>query len=146
MAVRRRVEEEWDEEYPAGGEVEHTVIEERFGLSAAMRMRNLLMSLVGAALAVVLVLLGTRVLLLLFDANMNNSFADLIFNLTAPLVAPFESIANDRAVGDGLFEVSTIVAMGAYLAGAVLALFVLGAVFSWSEGEERTTAERRARL
>lgn len=145
MAVRRRIEEEWDEDGSAGEDVEHSVVEERVGLSPAMRLRNLLMSLVSAALAVVLVLLGIRVLLLLFDANANNSFAELIYDLTGPLVAPFDGIASNRPTGDGVLEVSTLVAMGAYLAGAVLAILVLGALFSWSEGEERATTERRIR-
>lgn len=145
MAVRRRVEEEWQDDEGLDPGVEHAVVEERVGLSPAMRIRNLLMSLVGAAVTVVVALLGVRVLMLLVDANSNSSFASLIYDLTDPLVAPFDGIAADRTAGGGVVEVSTLVAMGAYVVGAVLAILVLGAMFSWTDGQERTVAERRVR-
>ncbi len=62
-------------------------------------------------------LLLVRFLLSLFGANRNNGFADFIYDLTGPLVAPFRSLFSiDRTIGttNSVFEIETLVAMIVY--------------------------------
>ncbi|QQS19440.1 YggT family protein [Candidatus Saccharibacteria bacterium] len=58
-----------------------------------------------------------RFLLSLLGANGNNGFANLIYNITNPFVAPFRSLFSvDTTVGNGTgrFEIETLVALLVY--------------------------------
>lgn len=81
---------------------------------------------IGGAL---LVLLALRFILALLGANRANPFADLIFSLSAPFVAPFFGLfAYEPIYGQFAFETGTLIAMvvyGALIAG-IARLFTLG--------------------
>lgn len=60
-------------------------------------------------------LIGARFLLHAFGANANNSFVGFIDNVSWPFVRPFATVFSDRSWGQGIIELSTLVAMGVYL-------------------------------
>jgi YggT family protein len=70
------------------------------------------------------VLLAVRVVLHVLAANAGNGFADLIYGLTNPFVAPFSTLLANPNIGAGVLELTTIVAMIAY---AILA-WVIGRI------------------
>lgn len=85
-------------------------------------------------MGVVETLLAIRFVLVLFGANRGNWFAQLVFNLTEPLVRPFLGLFNQQAVyGSGHFEASTLVAMVVY---ALLAAGIIGLLSLRSRGNE----------
>ena len=62
-------------------------------------------------------LLAIRMLLSLLAANKGNVFADFIYTVTSPFVAPFRSLFGvDTSIGNGSarFELKTLVAIGVY--------------------------------
>jgi uncharacterized protein YggT (Ycf19 family) len=63
----------------------------------------------------VLSLLAIRFLLSLFGANQTNAFADFIYSVTAPLMAPFVGLFSyDREIGVARFEFEVFIAMAVY--------------------------------
>lgn len=77
---------------------------------------------------VVLAILAIRFVLALLGANPGNAFANFIYTISHPMVAPFFSLFSYRQqYGVSRFEVYTLVAMIVYaLAGYILArLFTL---------------------
>jgi uncharacterized protein YggT (Ycf19 family) len=68
------------------------------------------------------VALGLRFLLLLLGANPSAAFANFVYTLTAPLVAPFQGIFTRSVVNGAVFDWSTLIAM------VVFALLAYGLV------------------
>lgn len=61
------------------------------------------------------ILLALRFFFRLFGASRGNTLVDVIYNITGPLVAPFNGIFNDQALDrSNLLEVSTLLAMLIY--------------------------------
>lgn len=87
-----------------------------------MRMFN---SLVALIVLVVETLLAFRLGFALGGANQNNGFVDFIYDVSKPLVAPFEGIAAHEVSGRSVFEPETVIAMAVWL---VTALLVVAAV------------------
>ena len=60
--------------------------------------------------------LAIRFILALFDANLANGFASMVFNFTNPFVAPFTSLFSysNPSLGASSFEGYTLVSMGIY--------------------------------
>ena len=80
---------------------------------------------IGGAL---LILLALRFVLALLGANRANPFADLIFSLSLPFVAPFFGLFSYEPVyGQFAFELGTLVAIAVYaaLTAGVARLFTL---------------------
>src|SRR6266487_3946746 len=65
-------------------------------------------------LGVLEIILALRVLFHLLGANQGNSFIMFLYNLSHVLVAPFNGIFNDQALGRSVFEMSTLIAMLVY--------------------------------
>ncbi len=89
-------------------------------------------------------LLALRMGLMMGDANARADFVDFIYNISGPLVHPFQDMMRNRAVdGGGIFEPATAIAMGVYLIAALLTIAVLWALAaSWPvrrEGVVRRT-------
>lgn len=64
---------------------------------------------------VLLVLLGFRFVLALLGANPNNGFADFIYDVSYPFVAPFFGLFSyDTQYGVAKLEIFTLVAMAVY--------------------------------
>ena len=82
---------------------------------------------------VLLVLLAFRFVLALLGANPDNPFADFIYSVSHPFVAPFFSLFGyDLQYGVSRFEIYTLVAMAVY---AVVA-YLLARLFALREPEE----------
>jgi hypothetical protein len=78
---------------------------------------------VAIALATVETLLGFRLAFLIGEANSANGFVEFIYDVTDPLVEPFQGIiANDTLSNGGIFEPATVIAMVVYLAAAALVI------------------------
>ena len=70
---------------------------------------------IGLILLVIEGLIGTRLVLQMAGASEGNGFVDLIYNLSDPLVRPFEGIFDTRTVGDdGVFEPEALIALIVY--------------------------------
>ena len=76
---------------------------------------------------IVLILLGLRLLLALLGANPANAFANFIYSVTRPLVAPFFGLfSSEPTLGRSHFELSTVVAIVVYaIVMALLARLVM---------------------
>ena len=116
------------------------------GVSTARRLMRTLALFTGIGLTVVETLLGFRLAFLLSEANSANSFVDFIYDVTKPLVEPFQGIiANDTLSNGGLFEPATVIAMAVYLAAAVLVIAVILAAASGMEPDRNTLVTSRSR-
>ncbi|MEJ2759077.1 MAG: YggT family protein [Anaerolineales bacterium] len=60
-------------------------------------------------------LLGFRFILKLFAANPNNPFAQMVYLTTDFLVLPFQSLVGNPTIGNGVFELTTLIAMMVYV-------------------------------
>lgn len=99
---------------------------------------------VGVAVTVVLVLLGFRLGFLMAEANPANDFVDFIYDISGPLIQPFESIAENRTLDSGgIFEPASAIAMGVYLIAAGLTITMLWALAAAPWSAERQTVVRR---
>lgn len=61
------------------------------------------------------VIIALRFVFLLLGANQGVSFTDLIYSMSAPLVAPFVGIFGEPAYGQSVFEVSSLLAIVIYV-------------------------------
>ena len=80
---------------------------------------------------VVEVLLGMRFFLRLLGANRENSFSQLINNLSAPFIAPFSTlfISPTLGTGDYIFDVNIVIAIIAYALLSYLAVSLVRFIF-----------------
>ncbi len=104
---------------------------------------------VGVALAIVEALLAFRLALRLAAANAGNGFVDFIYDVSGPLVDPFEGIASNRSVDGGVFEPATVTAVVVYLVAALLLVAVLRVVRAAPSSGKRsavTRTERKTRV
>jgi|GEM_PF-1971266 uncharacterized protein YggT (Ycf19 family) len=100
-----------------------TVVQE-----AAPSTRTVIVSrvvqLVWFVTAVIGLLLGTRLVLRMIGANAGADFAELIYRLSQPLVAPFLGMVADTELSPGYFlEWSTLIGLIIYV--------IVGALLAW---------------
>ncbi|HEU5330708.1 MAG: YggT family protein [Thermomicrobiales bacterium] len=77
---------------------------------------NWIAGLVYFIFGVIEILIALRILLKLLAANPNAGFAQFIYSVTRPLVAPFEGIVGTPSASNGsVFEVSSVLAIIIYL-------------------------------
>ncbi|HVB20858.1 MAG TPA: YggT family protein [Ktedonobacteraceae bacterium] len=132
---------------PAGNQVEsHTEVYEDENLRRA-NLRYWITRIVYFVLAVLEVLLLLRFLFRLLGANQGSSFVLFLYNLTHVFVGPFNGIFNDQALGQSVFEFSTIVAMIVYalIAWGIVSLCRIIFAPKYS-GRQTFTTRRRNRL
>jgi uncharacterized protein YggT (Ycf19 family) len=72
------------------------------------------------AFAVVLALVGVRILFKVTGANEAASFVRFVYRISGVVVEPFQSIFADRTVNQHPFEISSIVAIGVWAAAAFI--------------------------
>ncbi len=82
---------------------------------AAAANRNVAKRVVWFIAGIILTLLAFRFVLSLLGANRNNGFADFIYSVSHPFVAPFFGLFNYQAqYGVSRFEFETLIAMAVY--------------------------------
>src|SRR5262245_42170086 len=102
-------------------------------------LRVLSMAIAFAGLIVV-TLLGIRLLLMMAGADPNAAFADFIYDVTGPLVAPFDGIADNQPIeSDGVFDSAAAVAMIVYALATGLAMLLVGILESATPASRETT-------
>lgn len=74
------------------------------------------------------IIIGLRFVLLLLGANQGAGFTDLVYSLSAPLVAPFVGIFGEPSYGVSIFEISSLLAIVVYslIAWGLAKLVTLG--------------------
>ncbi len=99
------------------GDYVHRTTEVSRPKDEASNTQTLARNIVWYIAGVIEVLLGFRFLLALLGANSTNTFANIIYTLSRPFVAPFFSLFSYRGYVYGVsrFEVYTLVAMLFYL-------------------------------
>jgi uncharacterized protein YggT (Ycf19 family) len=88
---------------------------------------GIILMLFNLIFGLILLLLGLRIILLLFGANTSSGFVSFIYNASQPFVAPFRGIFPSQYLGSGFFiDTAAILAFIVY--GLVLSLinFALG--------------------
>lgn len=94
---------------PAGSNTTRQVSERHVGSS------TLLARIIWFVAGVLLVLLAFRFILTLLGANPNNGFADFIYSVSHPFVAPFFGLFGYKLqYGVSRFELYTLIAMAVY--------------------------------
>lgn len=93
--------------------------------------RNLMQQMTYLILTFINGLLVIRFILSLFGANRSNGFADIVYTLSSPFVAPFRTLFSvDSRVGEtgGRFEIESIIAIIVYslLAWILIRAFAVG--------------------
>lgn len=91
-------------------------------------------------------LIAVRFFLQLIGANEANAFANIIFGLTNPLVAPFASLFPPTAAQEGiLIEWSTLLAGIVYIVAGWLLATLIRILFGSSGSVRRTRTVERSR-
>lgn len=93
--------------------------DENPGITKAQMAIHFIVGVIGSLLII-------RFLLALFGANAQNSFVDLVYTVTAPLVAPFNGLFSiDATAGGTRFEFEALIATIVYtLLGLALVRFL----------------------
>lgn len=92
-----------------------TVVDRDDAPAVSESATNLITRIIYIVTAVVMLLLLMRFVLSLLGANRENAFADFIFSMTQPLVAPFFGLFNYQAqYGIARFEFETLIAATVY--------------------------------
>ena len=126
VAVDRRAETVTTQQpgYAATEQVTQDVAAER-------RMgRDWLSQIVLTLLGILEIGLGLRFGLKLIAANAATGFADFIYGITAPFVAPFAALVATPTSGGTVVEVTTLIAMAVYALGVWIVLKVIGILFA----------------
>lgn len=72
--------------------------------------------LISLIIGIIAILIALRIVLKLLAANTASSFTQFIYNVTGPLVGPFQNIFGTPAADNGaVFEISSILAIVIYL-------------------------------
>lgn len=87
-------------------------------------IESVIVNIVYFIFGVIITLLALRFVLLLFGANPNAGFSQIIYTLTAPFMAPFFSVFGTTRLEGSVFEWSTLLAIVIYalLAWGIAAL------------------------
>lgn len=111
-----------------------------------MRLRFIAVNLLNFFLAVVEGFLALRFLLKLFGANANTGFVNWVYEMSAPLLAPFRGIFPTQVFENQyVFEFSTIFAMLMYAILGMLLVFLINAVSAVADDNTEETVVRRKR-
>lgn len=99
-----------------------------------------LVQVVSLLFGVLETLIALRVILRALGANPNAGFAQFIYGLTAPFVAPFVGLFGTPQAGGSVLELHSIVALVVYALLAWLVVRLVWLVFGESRSAVRTTA------
>ncbi len=92
------------------------------------------------------VILLFRFVLRLLGANQAAAFTDLVYGLSAPLVAPFRFVFGAPSVGGSVIEWGTLLAMLVYwvIAWGIVKLFAMNRPVSPGEAQQHLAEDDRA--
>lgn len=98
------------------GDTIQKITETKNSQNATEHSTNLIAKIVWYITGILLVLLGLRFILALLGANTTNGFANFIYGVSHPFIAPFFSLFNyhNYTYGTSHFEIYTLVAMLVY--------------------------------
>lgn len=99
-----------------------------------------LMQAVYLVFGIVEALIAIRFVLRLLGANPNAGFAEFIYGVTAPLVAPFVGLFGSPSAGGSVFELTSVVALIVY----ALVAWLVGRLVWLMFGESRSAVTARA--
>lgn len=82
-------------------------------------------------------ILALRFFLRLVGANPAAGFADLIYTISQPFVAPFNGIVRNASIEGSVFDWNTLIAMAVYwiVAWAIVRLFFMGRPVTEAEAD-----------
>jgi YggT family protein len=88
--------------------------------------------------------LGLRLVLKLIAANASSGFADFIYSVTHPFIAPFVGLVGTPASGGTILEITTLIAMAVYALFFWIVLQVIAVVGARPSARSvsRTTSEQ----
>lgn len=89
-------------------------------------------------MSIIMVILAFRFALRLFGANPEAPFADFIYRISAPFVAPFEAVFPTTALDQAVFEWNSLLAIAVY---AVISWGVSSLLLSMVRGSETEVVE-----
>jgi hypothetical protein len=96
---------------PASGYSERVAVDYAAERQATL---NRVSQAIGFVFGLIEAFIGIRVILRLIGANPDNAFAQFIYNVSAPFVAPFVGLTGTPAFGTAALEVSSLIAMLVY--------------------------------
>ncbi len=106
--------------------------------SSPSRLPAIINMWVGFLLLIVEALLLLRLTLKLAGASASSWFVDFIYDITGPLIRPFEGIIQHRTVGtDGVFEPEVVIALVIYPLLAWLVTAIIGNI--WASAPRTST-------
>ena len=102
---------------------------------------------VGLAGIAMLAVLAARLGFEMGDANPRNNFVEFIYEITSPLVQPFQGIANARTLdGGGIFHPETAIAMAVYLVATALVMMVMNTLAAMIVSADTGPVVHRSRM
>ena len=104
--------------------------------NAAWRVGQLVYLIFGVMIA----LIGIRFVLLLLGANPNAGFTNFIYDITGPLVAPFEGIFGAPDVESGIFDPASLVAIVVYSLVAWVIAKLIDIIFGGTRSGMRSSS------
>ena len=87
-------------------------------------------------------LIALRVILKLIAANPENDFADFIYSITKPLVAPFFGITGTPTANGSVLEIGSIIAMVVYFFAAWIVVRLISLIFARPSARSVTVEDR----
>ena len=110
-----------DPQETAVEEVHHYHYDEQ-PLPRSMRKRE---KFIWLAAIILEILIGFRIFLKLIAANPQSGFANFIYTITAPFLAPFAGLTSAPSLNSAVFEFSSLIAMGVYALLFWLAIYLI---------------------
>ena len=97
-------------------------------------------------LGILEIVLGLRLVLKLIAANASSGFADFIYGITGPFIAPFTGLVGTPTSGGTILEITTLIAMAVYALLFWIVLQVIAIVMARPSARSvsRSTSEQTA--
>lgn len=91
-------------------------------LPRSMRKRE---KFVWLAAIILEILIGFRIFLKVIAANPQSGFANFVYTITTPFLAPFSGLTSEPSLNGAVFEFSSLIAMAVYALLFWLAIYVI---------------------
>jgi YggT family protein len=114
-------------------------------VAAERRQSNELMNqILYTLLGILEIGLGLRLILKLIAANAASGFADFIYGITGPFIAPFAGLVGTPSAGGSILEITTLIAMAVYalLVWIIIQVLAIAMARPSARSVSRTTSEQ----